>query len=98
MNGFELMAEAYKKLACQDKIEKEVAEKEIRIFEILASCDQDDLCRLVDSSALNDILKGYMKVAVDNTDIDDISKAKVLAQIPWALDQYSAKEVLGLTD
>lgn len=33
MNGFLVMAESYKKLMEQGKIEKEVAEKEMRIYE-----------------------------------------------------------------
>lgn len=43
MNGFLVMAESYKKLMEQGKIEKEVAEKEMRIYEFLATCDSDDL-------------------------------------------------------
>ena len=46
MNGFLVMAESYKKLMEQGKIEKEVAEKEMRIYEILATCDSDDLHRV----------------------------------------------------
>ena len=45
MNGFLVMAESYKKLMEQGKIEKEVAEKEMRIYEFLATCDSDDLHR-----------------------------------------------------
>ena len=46
MNGFLVMAESYKKLMEQGKIEKEVAEKEMRIYEFLATCDSDDLHRV----------------------------------------------------
>ena len=42
MNGFLVMEERYKKLMEQGKIEKEVAEKEMRIYEFLATCDSDD--------------------------------------------------------
>ena len=38
MNGFMVMAESYKKLMEQGKIEKEM-----RIYEFLATCDSDDL-------------------------------------------------------
>lgn len=38
MNGFLVMAESYKKLMEQGKIEKEM-----RIYEFLATCDSDDL-------------------------------------------------------
>lgn len=46
MNGFLVMAESYKKLMEQGKIEKEVAEKEMPIYEFLATCDSDDLHRV----------------------------------------------------
>ena len=46
MNGFLVMAESYKKLMEQGKIEKEVAEKEMRIYEFLATCNSDDLHRV----------------------------------------------------
>lgn len=46
MNGFLVMAESYKKLMEQGKIEKEVAEKEMRIYEFLDTCDSDDLHRV----------------------------------------------------
>jgi hypothetical protein len=41
MNGFLVMAESYKKLMEQGKIEKEM-----RIYEFLATCDSDDLHRV----------------------------------------------------
>ena len=41
MNGFLVMAESYKKLMEQGKIEKKM-----RIYEFLATCDSDDLHRV----------------------------------------------------
>lgn len=95
MNGYTLMAESYKKLMEQGKIEKEVAEKEIRIYEFLATCDIDDLCNMVDSSAFNDIIRAFCKTAVDNADIDEDSKEKVIGQLRWIFDEKSAKDVLN---
>lgn len=94
MNGYTLMAESYKKLMEQGKIDKEVAEKEIRIYEFLATCSQDDFCRMVDSSAFNDIIRAFLKMAVDHADIDEKSKEKVIGQLRWIFDEKSAKEVL----
>lgn len=95
MNGYTLMAESYKKLMEQGKIEKEVAEKEVRIYEFLATCDTDDLCSMVDSSAFNDIIRAFCKMAVDNADIDEDSKEKVIGQLRWIFDEKSAKDVLN---
>lgn len=43
MNGYEIMAESYKKLMERGEIDKEVALPEIRIYDFLATCDTDDL-------------------------------------------------------
>lgn len=94
MNGFELMKDSYIKLMNEGKIDKEIAEKEIRIYEFLATCDTDDFCRMVDSSAFNDIIRAFLKMAVNNADIDEKSKDKVLNQLRWIFDEKSAKEVL----
>ena len=94
MNGFTMMADSDKKLMNDGKIEKDVAEKEIRIYEFLATCSQDDFCRMVDSSAFNDIIRAFLKMAVDHADIDEKSKEKVISQLRWIFDEKSAKEVL----
>ena len=94
MNGFTLMAKSYRKLMDEGKLEKEIAEKEIRVLEFLATCDVDDFCRMVDSSAFNDIIRAFLKMAVVNADIDEKSKEKVIEQLRWIFDEKSAKEVL----
>ena len=66
MNGFTLMAESYKKLMNEGKIDKETANKEIRIYDFLATCDTDDFCRMVDSSVFNDIIRAFLKMAMIN--------------------------------
>lgn len=44
MNGYETMSENYKILMQRGEIEKEAAEKAIRVYDFLAGCDTDDLC------------------------------------------------------
>ena len=69
MNGFAMMSDSYRKLIEQGKIEKEIAEKEIRIYDFLATCTVDDFCRMIDSSAFNDIIRAFVKMAVLNSEI-----------------------------
>lgn len=94
MNGFTLMADSYRKLMNEGKIDKKIAEKEIRVYEFLATCDVDDFCRMVDSSAFNDIIRAFLKMAVENAGIDEKSKEKVIGQLRWIFDEKSAKEIL----
>lgn len=95
MNGFKMLSDSYKVLLEQGKIDKETAEKEMRVLNFLATCDTDDFCRLVDSSAFNDIIRGYVRLAVESADIDEESKNKVIGQLRWIFDEKSAKEVLN---
>lgn len=95
MNDFKLMAESYKKLMNDGKIDKIEAQKEIRIYEFLASCNKDDFCRMIDSGVFNDIIRAYLEMTVNNTDLDEESKNKVTSQLRWIFDEKQAKEVLS---
>lgn len=57
MNGYETMSENYKILMQRGEIEKEAAEKAIRVYDFLAGCDTDDLCEMIDS--FKDYLQQY---------------------------------------
>lgn len=94
MNGFTMMSDSYKKLMEQGKITKEIAEKEIRIYNFLVTCTIDDFCRMVDSSAFNDIIRAFVKMAVINADIGEENQEKVTNQLRWIFDEKSTREVL----
>ena len=94
MNGYEMMADSYRQLVKQGKIDKETADREIRVCRLLATCDSDDLCRMVDSSAFNDIIRAYLKMAVQSADIDEDAREKVVGQLRWLFDEKTAKQVL----
>ena len=95
MNGYTIMADSYRKLLEQGKIDKETAEKEIRIYEFLATCDSDDICRLVDSSAFNGIIKGYIEYLIDISDLDKEIKANVKKPIHLIFDTKNAQSALN---
>ena len=89
MNGYEMMADSYRQLVKQGKVDRE-----IRVYDFLATCDSDDLCRMVDSSVFNDIIRAYLKMAVQSADIDEDAREKVVGQLRWLFDEKTAKEVL----
>lgn len=94
MNGYTMMADSYRKLMNDGTIDKDSAEKSIRIYEFLATCDKDDLCQMVDSSAFNDIIRAFLKMAVVNAELEEEQQDKFLNQLRWIFDEKSAKEVL----
>lgn len=54
-----------------------------------------DLCRMVDSSAFNDIIRAFLNMAVLNADIDEEARDKVRGQLRWIFDEKQASEVLN---
>lgn len=93
MNGFTMMADSYKKLMEQGKIDKETAEKEIRIYEFLATCNQSDFCRMVDSSAFNDIIKAFCRKALQGAKVSEEVEDSVMGELRWIMDTMQAGEV-----
>ena len=98
MNGFELMSESYRKAAEQGKITQERADKECRIYDFLAACDQEDICSMFDSSAFNDIAKSYMRLAVkeltEEGTIDEEQARAVRNRFSLLFDEKRANEVI----
>lgn len=98
MNGYELMSNSYKKAAAEGKISKETAEKECRIFDFLATCDEDDICKLFDSSAFNEIAKSYMRITVkelvsEDTITEEQAKA-IRNRFSLLFDEKRAEDVI----
>ena len=97
MNGFEVMADSYRKLAAEGKIPQEEAEKSCKIFDFLGGCDQDDIYALFDSSAFNEIAKSYMRLAVKELvaegKLDEDQGRAVRNRFSLLFDEKRAKEV-----
>lgn len=76
MNGFTMLADSYRKLMNDGTIDKESAEKHIRIYEFLETCDKEDFCIMLDSSAFNDILRECVGVDMSKVSTQDIMKVR----------------------
>lgn len=103
MNGFALMADSYRKVledvkAGTDSSDSTDAERKIRIFDFLATCDADDFYTLVDSSAFNDIIKDFARYALKKADVDDETRSKVMNELRWAFSEKTAKEICEGSD
>ena len=98
MNGFQLLADAQKKAVERGLIGREEAEKKCKVYDFLATCDQEDFCNMFDSSAFNEIAKSYMRLAVseltDEGTIDEEQARAVRNRFSLLFDEKKAKEVL----
>lgn len=95
MNGYKIIADDYRKMIENGLVEKEDVEKEIRIYEFLATCDIDDFCIMVDSSAFNDIIRAFLRLVLNNANIDEKTRESAFNELRWAFDEKTAHEVLN---
>lgn len=97
MNGFKMMADSYRKLAAEGKITKEQAEKDCKAYDFLATCDDEDICNLFDSSAFNEIARGYLRLAVkeliEENVIDEEQGRAVRNRFSLLFSEKTANEV-----
>lgn len=98
MNGFAVLADAYRNAATQGIISQDSANKKCRIYDFLVTCDQEDLCDLFDSSAFNEIAKSYMRLAVkeltEEGTIDEEQARAMRNRFSLLFDEKQAREVL----
>jgi predicted dienelactone hydrolase len=85
MNGFKMMADSYR---------HEGNEKEARIFDFLATCDDNDINTLANSTAFNTIIKAYTKQACKEAGLDEAMQDKVLNNLRFVLSEQTAEDVL----
>lgn len=97
MNGFEIMAETYRKAAAENKISQEQAAKQIRIYDFLSTCTDEDINSLFDSAAFNEIAKGYLRRAaaelVEENVIDEDQAAAIKRRFSLLFSEKKASEV-----
>lgn len=61
----------------------------------MATCNQDDFCQMIDSSAFNDIIRAFLKKALNGAELDEKSTDRVMNELRYLFDDVSAKEVLS---
>lgn len=95
-NGFEGAAKVYRMILNREGLdaeEREHLERKIRVYEFLGTVDDATRHELFDSTAFNDILKGYLQMSLDRLpDLDDETKQLVSTEVRFSLDTASAAE------
>lgn len=93
MNGYTLMADSYRKAVEQGKFTEEEVRPNIRVYELLAELTQEDLYRMIDSTAFNEIIKTYCRRALREASVEENVEENVLTQLKLLFDEMTAKEV-----
>lgn len=88
MNGYHVLAEAHRKAGI---------EAEAKIYDFLAECSKEDICNLFNSSAFNEICKGYLRAAVKELTAEGTITAEqaqaVNNRFTFLLDEKIAQQV-----
>ena len=97
MNGFKILADSYRKAEQEGTMSKGEVENKIRVYDFLATCNDDDICNMFDSGAFNEIAKGYMRIAVkeliEENVIDEEQGQAVKNRYALLFSEKTAKEV-----
>ena len=99
MNGYTMLAESYKKLLQEGKVTEEEAKKNIKVMEFLAECSEEEINIMFDSAAFNEIMKEYVRRAINNADLGEEEekeeiKSKIMNELRWLLSEKTAGEIM----
>ena len=99
MNGYTMLAESYKKLLKEGKVTEEEAKKNIKVMEFLAECSEEEINIMFDSAAFNEIMKAYVRRAINNADLGEEEekeeiKSKIMNELRWLLSEKTAGEIM----
>ena len=91
MNGYKMSADSYRILKQRDpKID---VESNIKTLDFLATCTEEDIHNLFNSTAFNNICMGYVKMALnDFKELDDDMKDRITNHVRYKFDTVTAKQ------
>lgn len=96
LNGYTMLADSYKKMleTAEPSDNKIDIYEHIKVLEFLGTCNDSEINKLFDSSALNDIVKGYCKKAMQNKGVDDEIINDVIRELGCLFSEKTAKDIL----
>lgn len=97
MQDYKILADSYKTV-----IEREAAkgnditdlQSDLKAFEYLAECNNDDIESLFNSGAFNDICKAYLSYSLKAANVDNEKIKEVMNEFNAAIDMMQAGEIL----
>ena len=93
MNGYQMTADSYRTLLEREKdIDRASIERKIKALDFLATATEEERLELFNSGAFNDVVKGYMEMAVDNMELEDEVRQGLLNELHYLFDTVGAKQ------
>lgn len=90
MNGYKMTADAYR--AFKKKNPEADVDSEIKTLDFLATCTKEDIYNLFNSAAFNYICLGYVKMALNDLDLDDDTKDRIINHVRYKFDTVTANQ------
>ena len=96
MNGYEFTIAGYKQVLESDRkdIDREYIKAEIKALEPFAERTEQEIIKMFDTGAFNEVLKAYCRKAMENSGIDKEKIDDVMGEIKWLLDTVRAEEIV----
>lgn len=88
MNGYKALSDMYKRQLSDKTDNAAELKRKIKALEILAESDKNEQYELFNSGAFNDIVKGYILLAINETGIDK----SILDTVSELLNTTSAEQ------
>lgn len=93
MNGYKMLADSYRSFLDDPTADQDNIKTRIKALDFLGECDKATMYALFDSSAFNDIVKGYIAMIADNAeDLTDEQRSHLKGHIEGLFDMVSAKQ------
>ena len=89
-----MMANGYKKRLEQGEIDIETANRKIKAYDFLSTCDESDLETLIDSTAFNEFIKAYCRKALETANTDKEVQKRVLFQLESLFGNSKATDMV----
>lgn len=72
---------------------KETLERDIRIYDFLATCSQKDTQALIDTGVYNPYIMAYCRMAARDAGLDEQQKEALVEALRWLLDTRTSAEI-----
>lgn len=94
MNGYKLLSDTYRQCMADGRFAEEDVKRKIEIYDFFSTCDKEDFCTMVDSSAFNDIIVAYARKAARNAELGEEAEKMVAGELRSLFHGRNASDVL----